>query len=103
MKVVFLIFSFLFLFSALNDCCLSEIEEELTKITKTTHSEGEHSDESEACEECQCSTFCSYTFFTESLASAILEPVTYSQSLMYFLNVTKEQSISESIFHPPIA
>lgn len=104
MKVVLLIFSLFFLVSAANDCCLTELEEELTKVSKTTHADDDddHSEDSEACEECQCSTFCSYNIITEVSHSNLLLPFSSIQEVRFFSEPVKEKNIPESIFHPPI-
>ncbi len=105
MKVVLLIFSLFFLVSAANDCCLTELEEELTKVSKTTHADDDdddHSEDSEACEECQCSTFCSYNIITEVSHSNLLLPFSSIQEVCFFSEPVKEKNIPESIFHPPI-
>jgi hypothetical protein len=104
MKVVLLIFSLFFLVSAANDCCLTELEEELTKVSKTTHADDDddHSEDSEACEECQCSTFCSYNIITVVSHSNLLLPFSSIQEVCFFSEPVKEKNIPESIFHPPI-
>lgn len=102
MKVALLIFSLFFLVSAANDCCLTELEEELTKVSKTTHADDDHSEETEACEDCQCSTFCSYNIITEVSHSILLLPSSFVQKVSFFSEPVKEKNIPESIFHPPI-
>lgn len=102
MKLFLLIFSFLFLVSAVNDCCLVELEEELTKTTKITHFDDEHSEDSDNCEDCKCSAFCSYSIITTVSYVTISTPSSSHQRLVFFIQPTKEKSIPNSIFHPPI-
>ncbi len=102
MKVVLLIFSLLFLISATNDCCLTELEEELTKITKTTHADEDHSEESESCEDCKCSTFCSYNIITVVSLPVLQLPSSLPHQISFFMEPKKEKNIPDTIFHPPI-
>ena len=103
MKVLLILLSFVFFFSATNDCCLTDIQEELTELTSSAHSDAEHGSETESCEGCQCAAFCSYNLMSEinyidvpvpnySFYKIDIHPVTGKQITRPFL-----------IFHPPIA
>lgn len=69
MKILFLIFPLLFLFSATNDCCLTEVQEELAKAASVSHSHDastEHEEREDLdCPECLCPTFCSYNLLVD--------------------------------------
>jgi|GEM_PF-3404205 hypothetical protein len=103
MRIVFVFLSLIFFISATNDCCLSDIGEELTKISKATHSDDDHANDSEPCEECQCSAFCSYNLVLTSFKSELSNFSSLPQTLIFELRSAKEKRISENIFHPPIA
>ena len=103
MKIVLLLFSFFFLFSATNDCCISEFEEELNKITETSHSEDEHSEEEGSCEDCTCSTFCSYNIITVVTHASVIVPSSYTIQHIYSIQFAKVKNLPNPVFHPPIA
>lgn len=102
MKVLLLILSLFFLFSATNDCCLTELEEELTKVTKTTHADEDHSEEPESCEDCKCSTFCSYNIITVVSLPELQLPSSSPHLVSFFIQPVEEKNIPDTIFHPPI-
>lgn len=102
MKALLLILSLFFLVSATNDCCLTELEEELTKVTKTTHADEDHSEEPESCEDCKCSTFCSYNIITVVSLPVLQLPSSLPHHISFFMELKKEKNIPDSIFHPPI-
>ena len=103
MRLVLFLLTFFFIFSAVNDCCLSEVQEELSKISKTSNSEKDHSEDSEACEDCQCSSFCAYNLVVHNPGSSIIGQLSFSLPLVYFLKVAEITNIPDPIFHPPIA
>lgn len=103
MKLLFLLLSLVFSISAMNDCCLSEFEEELTNITYSDHSDGEHENEETECEECTCSTFCSYSLVTEQNQISIPSPKYVESGFQIFFPLGNEISHPFLIFHPPIA
>lgn len=103
MKVLFLILSMFFLYTATQDCCLTEIKEEIEKIELASHNDVDHQNEADNCEECQCSTFCSYNLLNTDLKINVPQP-----QISQIVNITslpqdKEVSQPFVIFHPPIA
>jgi hypothetical protein len=106
MKILFLIFPLLFLFSATNDCCLTEVQEELVKTASVSHSHDtstEHEEREDInCPECFCSTFCSYNLLVDKPSIYL----NFSQTVKYLkfppALADKEASYPLLIFHPPI-
>lgn len=103
MRVFLVILSIMFLVSAMNDCCLADIEQEVASSLDISHSEESHSSETEACEQCQCSNFCSYNIVIVTLDFEFSKPNSYLQTQNFISKHEKEIQISQSIFHPPIA
>lgn len=106
MKILFLIFPLLFLFSATNDCCLTEVQEELVKTASVSHSHDASTEPEERedsnCSECLCSTFCSYNLLVEK--SRIYLNLSHTVRYIKFppAPADKEASYPLIIFHPPI-
>lgn len=103
MKVLLMLLSFVFFFSATNDCCLTDIQEELSEMTSSAHSDAEHSSESESCEECQCASFCSYTLLSEIHFFDVPAPTYSFYKIDINPNSGKQITRPYLIFHPPIA
>jgi hypothetical protein len=103
MKVFLLLFSFMFLVTAANDCCIDELEEGLIKISKSMEPENSDSEGFENSDDCSCSTFCSYTILTIVSQFNISVPSSTFQRISFLATSSKENRISFSIFHPPIA
>ncbi len=87
----------------MNDCCLAEVEEELTKISKSVDADIEHSEENDECEDCNCSTFCSYNILTQVSYFELSDPPSLEVSAQFYVKLAKEKTIPQSIFHPPIS
>lgn len=103
MKTLLLILACMFLFSATNDCCLTDIHEELVEMTSSAHSDAEHQNESEGCEECQCAAFCSYNLVSKIDLFYVPGPSVAFYSIEVNLNSGKRINRPYLIFHPPIA
>lgn len=104
MKLIFLLTSFLTLFSAANDCCLSELEKELIEISQNHEicSEHENEKESESCESCHCSRFCSFTMLTRLENIEVPEPKFKLIWSYPRIIIASEKFYPFQIFHPPI-
>jgi hypothetical protein len=103
MRILFLLFSFTFLFSAMNDCCLSEVEEVLTKISQNVDSDTEHPEEHDECEDCKCSTFCSYNIVSQKSLFEFSGPLSRKIVPLFYVKIAKEKTVPGNIFHPPIS
>lgn len=103
MRFFLTFFSLFFLFTAMSDCCVPELEEEFTEMTKTSTSENKDCSDSDSSEECHCDTFCSYNLVTEYFSPNLLKPLSQELTLNFILRVNKEKNISKLIFQPPIA
>ena len=103
MKVFFLILSMFFLYTATQDCCLTELTEEIEKIELASHNDEDHQNEADNCEECQCSTFCSYNLLITGLKISVPQPQIIQIANISTLSSDKEVSQPFIIFHPPIA
>lgn len=94
MKVLFLLFLLLFTFATVNDCCLSDLNKELSSIVCNDTFDEEHDSNENECEHCLCSTFCSYSLLLVEAIIAVPLP-SYKISVFQISPI-----LGNEIFHP---
>lgn len=103
MKVFLVLFSLFFLSTAVNDCCLINLEKELTNLSQVEHVKYDHQSNMSHCDECECASFCTYDLLLQFPYSHPPIPLAKRASLIIYTPKILISTWLPSIFHPPIA